>query len=76
MDAAVREHADAVARARTPLLLLTFEPGAIVGPAEVAWCKAQFPQLTVRALGRGIHFVQEDQPAAIGRALADWLARH
>jgi len=39
-----------------------------VGPA--------FPFLsrTVEMMGSGIHFVQEDQPAAIGEAIAAWPA--
>ena len=56
------------------MLLLSFNPGAIIGPADVAWCKAQFPTLTVKELGKGIHFVQEDQPEAIGTAIAQWLS--
>ena len=30
-------------------------------------------EATLQALGRGIHFVPEDQPGAIGRAIAAWL---
>jgi hypothetical protein len=55
------------------MLLLTFTPGAIVTAPEIDWCRRQFPTLTVREMGRGSHFVQEDQPAAIGRAIAEWL---
>ncbi len=73
--AAVEAYDAALARTRLPLLLLTFEPGAIVQQAEIEWCKRQFPHIVVRHLGAGIHFVQEDQPAAIGRALADWFRR-
>jgi len=62
-----------VASAEIPLLLLTFEPGAIVGPKEVEWARESFSRLTVRHMGAGVHFVQEDQPAAIGQAIAEWL---
>jgi haloalkane dehalogenase len=27
-------------------------------------------------VGEGLHFIQEDQPDAIGRAVADWLRRN
>jgi haloalkane dehalogenase len=70
---AVWDNANKVAKAEIPILLLTFEPGAIVGPEDVAWARETFPRLTVREMGPGIHFVQEDQPAAIGRAIAEWL---
>jgi len=73
VHAAVWSCADRVAAAGIPILLLTFEPGAIVGPYEVDWARETFPNLTVQPLGAGIHFVQEDQPDAIGGAIADWL---
>ena len=67
------EMGDRVAGARIPTLLLTFEPGAIIGPVEIAWCMDTFPNLTVKHMGPGIHFVQEDQPEAIGKTIAKWL---
>lgn len=73
VHSAVWSNADKVAAADLPMLLLTFEPGAIVGPAEVEWAREKFPRLTVKEMGPGIHFVQEDQPAAIGRAIAEWM---
>ncbi|MDH4246661.1 MAG: haloalkane dehalogenase, partial [Deltaproteobacteria bacterium] len=36
VDAALRAHGETVGRAGFPLLLLTFSPGAVIGPAEVA----------------------------------------
>jgi haloalkane dehalogenase len=71
--AAVEAYDAALAVAGIPMLLLTFTPGAIVTAPEIAWCRRQFPTLTVRELGKGIHFVQEDQPEAIGQAIAAWL---
>lgn len=73
VHSAVWDIADRVAAAGPPMLLLTFDPGAIVGPEEVAWARGKFPQLTVKNMGPGVHFVQEDQPAAIGQAIAGWL---
>lgn len=71
--AAVEAYDEALGKAGIPMLLLGFEPGAIIGPAEVAWCRAQFPTLSVNDMGKGIHFVQEDQPQAIGSAVSRWL---
>lgn len=70
---ALEEAAAAIAAAGTPVLLLTFEPGAIVGQPEVERAKRTFPHITVQPLGKGIHFVQEDQPRAIGDAISAWL---
>jgi len=75
VDAALRAQVEAVGNATFPLLLLTFSPGAVIGPQEVAYLRNAWSRLAVRPLGSGIHFVQEDQPAAIGKALAKWLAQ-
>ena len=72
--AAVEAYGAALANAKIPMLLLSFEPGAIIGTSEVDWCRSNFPTLTVKAMGKGNHFVQEDQPEAIGKAIAGWLA--
>jgi len=57
---------------RVPKLLLHAQPGGIVRAAELDWCRRHLPGLTTIDVGRGIHFLQEDQPSAIGRALAEW----
>src|SRR5438067_954475 len=51
------------------------EPGMLVPAPLVAWCRASLPKLDVIALGRGLHFVQEDHPHAIGEHLAAWVRR-
>jgi haloalkane dehalogenase len=56
-----------------PKLLLTFEPGAILGPKLAEWCQRHIRNLEMRRLGPGIHFVQEDQPEGIGRAVREWI---
>ena len=71
--AAVEAYDEALGEAGIPMLLLSFEPGAIIGAADVVWCKARFPTLIVKEMGSGIHFVQEDQPRAIGTTIAGWL---
>lgn len=55
-----------------PKLLLTFAPGAIMRPELVHWCREQVAALDIRDAGKGLHFVQEDQPDNIGRAIAAW----
>ena len=58
-----------------PKLLLTFEPGAIVGESVVEWCRSKVSSLEIQACGRGIHFVQEDEGPAIAEAIASWRRR-
>jgi haloalkane dehalogenase len=58
-----------------PKLLLHAEPGAIIRAPVVEWCKANLPELEVVHVGPGIHFLQEDNPDGIGKAVADWYRR-
>jgi haloalkane dehalogenase len=58
-----------------PKLLLTFEPGVLIRGPILDWCRANVANLEVRACGAGSHFVQEDQPEAIGDAVRDWRRR-
>lgn len=56
-----------------PTLLMYGTPGAIIGPAELAWCSAHGRNMTVTAVGAGTHFLPEDRPNEIANALAEWL---
>jgi len=57
----------------TPKLLLHADPGAVVGTAEVAWCREHGRALTIVDVGAGTHFLPEDRPDEIATALCDWL---
>jgi haloalkane dehalogenase len=57
-----------------PKLLLHADPGVLIPAPVVAWAEQHLPELTTVDLGPGIHYVQEDHPHAIGRAIADWIA--
>jgi haloalkane dehalogenase len=39
----------------------------------VDWSEANLKNLETIDLGQGIHYLQEDHPEAIGKALADWI---
>lgn len=68
----VRAYDEWLAASDVPKLLLTFEPGAILRDDLAEWCRKTFRNLEIRKLGVGSHFVQEDQPEAIGDAVRDW----
>lgn len=57
-----------------PKLALYFSPGALMPPAAAQWMQANFKNCQARFGGYGSHFVQEDEPEAIGRHVADWYA--
>lgn len=71
----VHEIADAysqwLASSQTPKLFINAEPGAILTGGVRERCRAWPNQREVTV--KGVHFVQEDSPDDIGRAIADWL---
>lgn len=54
-------------------LLIHARPGAVIGPDEVEWCRANGRNLAIADVGPGIHFLPEDRPAEIAAALTNWL---
>ena len=60
----------------TPKLLLHGDPGLMVPPEAAAMYRERLPNLETAAIGPGLHYVQEDQPEAIGDAIAGWMGRH
>ncbi len=55
-----------------PKLLLHAQPGAIVTPRLVRWCRDSLKSLETANLGEGLHYLQEDHPRAIGERVARW----
>ena len=56
-----------------PKLLIGFTPGRLLRDRNVQSARATMRNLTVVHGGFGMHYVQEDEPEAIGRALAEWM---
>ena len=69
----VQRYADWLAVADVPKLFVNADPGAILIGAQREFCR-RWPNQTEVTV-RGNHFLQEDSPDEIGRAIADWLAR-
>ncbi len=72
--AVVNHYSEWLQETDLPKLLLFVSPGALITPEMVDWCKANYRNLTVVDIGEGLHFVQEDHPARIGRELSTWYA--
>ena len=69
----VRSYGQWLATCPLPKLFVNAEPGAILTGAAREFCRGWANQAEVTV--RGSHFVQEDSPDEIGRAVADWLGR-
>ena len=69
----VQRYAEWLAVADVPKLFVNAEPGAILIGAQREFCRRWPNQVEVTV--RGNHFLQEDSPDDVGRAIADWRAR-
>jgi haloalkane dehalogenase len=72
VTAIATEYADWLGRTHVPKLFLKAEPGTILANDTLVNLVRGWPQLTEKTV-TGIHFVQEDSPDEIGRAIANWM---
>jgi haloalkane dehalogenase len=69
--ALVTQYGDWLAMSDLPKLLISAEPGSILVGRALEFCRQWRNQREIKV--RGIHFIQEDCPAEIGAALADFM---
>jgi haloalkane dehalogenase len=72
VNAIAADYADWLGSCDVPKLFLKAEPGAILANDRLVNLVRGWPALTEKTV-KGIHFVQEDSPDDIGRAIADWM---
>jgi haloalkane dehalogenase len=65
----------ALARSTYPKLLFAATPGALVAPDFAERFAASLNNCRLVYLGAGAHFLQEDHPETVGRAVAEWIAQ-
>ena len=70
--AVAQAYSDWLSGTDVPKLFINAEPGALVRGATREFCRAWPNQTEVTV--KGSHFIQEDSPAEIAAALADWLS--
>jgi len=58
-----------------PKLCLYAHPGAIIKEKEVEYIKNSFPNTKMVDIGKGIHYLQEDNPHIIGKEIAKWYSK-
>src|ERR1700761_5314967 len=60
-----------------PKLIMAVKDGVGLGSPEViSWAAENFATVEVESVGPGGHQIPEDQPAAMGAAVANWRGRH
>ena len=72
VHAIATEYADWLGTSNVPKLFLKAEPGAILANDTLVNLVRGWPALTEKTVA-GIHFVQEDSPDEIGRAVVEWM---
>jgi haloalkane dehalogenase len=68
----VNSYSDWLPQSNVPKLFVNGDPGAGLTGSLRDFCRTWSAQREVTV--RGLHFLQEDSPHEIGRAIADWLA--
>lgn len=68
----VSRYAEWLSASDVPKLFINAEPGAILIGRQREFCRTWPNQREVTV--KGIHFIQEDSPAEIGQAIAEWYA--
>ena len=69
----VEQYGEWLASSPVPKLFINAEPGAIVTGAARDFCRSWPNQQEITV--PGVHFVQEDAPDTIGKAIAQWIAQ-
>lgn len=59
-------------KSNIPKLLLYAKPGVQITIREVDLYKKEFSNLTTAFIGKGKHYIQEDQPDNIGECIENW----
>lgn len=62
-------------KTETPWLFFYATPGVMGTPEVADYWAARAQNIETVYIGHGLHFVQEDNPYAIGRAISDWYRR-
>lgn len=60
---------------KIPKLCLHSHPGAIINAENVQWIEKSIPNTKIVDIGEGVHFVQEDNPHGIGKAISEWYGK-
>ncbi|MEX0964120.1 MAG: haloalkane dehalogenase [Pseudohongiellaceae bacterium] len=58
-----------------PKLVQYAVPGALGGPAAAEWMRDNYRNVEIDFVGYGSHYIQEDNPQAIGRGIVEWHRR-
>jgi len=76
VDKAMKDYNKWMLQTEIPILDIYAYPGEVTEEYDIRWRVERMQNLETAFVGVALHFVQEDQPVAVGRAIADWYRRH
>jgi len=65
----------ALSEFKFPKLLIKGNPGAVIPESRAKWLKERMPDLIIKDIGPGIHYLQEDNPEGIGNSILKWISK-
>ncbi len=71
--AIVSRYAKWLQETNIPMLLLHAKPGMIIKKKDVNRLAQEIQDITTVYIGKGKHYIQEDQPHNIGQAISKWV---
>lgn len=72
--AALSAASDHLVASELPTLLLTGQPGVLMTPTVIRWCRDNLRRLDVVDVGGPAgHFLPEDRPQEVADVLLDWV---
>ena len=71
----VSGYAEWLKETELPKLLLYAKPGMIIKKSEVERLQVELKNLEAVYVGKGKHYIQEDHPHEIGRAIEEWAGK-
>jgi haloalkane dehalogenase len=72
---AVETYSQWLQQTEIPKILFYASPGGLVPHAMVKWVEKRIKNVKTVDIGKGIHYVQEDNPHQIGAELAEWYKK-
>jgi len=72
VDEIVRNYNHKLQESELPKLFFYAHPGGLIRKATVEWCRENLENIKMIDIGKGIHYLQEDNPHLIGAELAKW----
>ncbi len=69
----ISEYGEWLKKSNIPKLLLYAKPGMIIKKDKVQKIRNTFRNTSLKYVGKGKHFIQEDRPHEIGKAIQQWV---